>query len=175
VTVEPIFLLSPIEAGQEEELRATLGAYNKPGASPFADVPGTHVARFVVVNWLGTGDRTSRRRLRPARLLFSAFVDGPVEAWLWGLFEKQRAAVDSIWRHCCGWPAAGDPQAGARWLLEQRVDVTYPLVANDRTVSEIRRGLGLRRALMGLKAKADLLTAPELREAYQRAMAEVER
>jgi hypothetical protein len=174
MSVETICLLSPIEPGQEEPLRATLATF-KPETSPFVDVTGTHVARFVVVNWLGTGDRTSRRRLRPARLLFSAAVDGPVEAWLWGLFQKQRGAVESIWRHCCGWPAAGDPQAGSRWLLEQRIHITYPLVANDATVGEIERGLAQRRALMSLKAKADLLTAHQLQEAYRRAMAEERR
>ena len=174
MTVETVSLLSPIEAGHEEALRATLATFER-GTGPFVDVPGTHVARFVVVNWLGTGDRTSRRRLRPARLVFSAVVDGPVEAWLWGLFERQRRAVESIWRHCCGWPVAGDSRAGARWLLEQRLPITYPLVANDATVGEIRRGLALRKALMGLKTKADLLTPRELRETYNRAMAEVER
>jgi hypothetical protein len=174
MTVQTICLLSPIEAGQEEGLRATLATFQR-GTSPFVDVPGTHVARFVVVNWLGTGDRTSRRRLQPARLLFSAAVDGPVEAWLWGLFEREGRSVGSIWRHCCGWPGAGDPRAGARWLLEQRLTITYPLVANDAPVAEIERGLAQRKALMGLKAKADLLTPLELREAYGRAMAEVGR
>jgi len=173
MTVETICLLSPIEDGHEAALRATLATPERD--SLFVNVPGTHVARFVVISGLGTGDRTNRRRLRPARLLFSAVVDGPVEAWLWGLFDKQRSKVEAIWVHCRGWPVAGDPRAEARWLLEQRLPITYELVANDATVGEIRRGLALRRALMTLKGKADLLAATELQEAYERAMAEVGR
>lgn len=174
MAVETISLLSPIAADREEAVRATLATFKR-GTGPFVDVPGTHVARFVVVNWLGTGDPRRRRRLRPARLLFSAVVDGPVEGWLWGLFQKQGPVVETVWRHCSGWPEAGDRQARTRWLLEQRLAITYPVVANDATVTEIQRGLKRREALRGLKTKASLLTPTELRAAYDKAMAEVRR
>ena len=174
MAVETISLLSPIAAGHEEAVRATLATFER-GTGPFVKVPGTHVARFVVINWLGTGDPTRRRRLRPARLLFSAVVDGPVEGWLWGMFEKQGPVVETVWRHCSGWPAAEERQARARWLLDQRLAITYPLVANDATVAEIQHGLKRRDALRGLKAKASLLTPAELRAAYDKAMTEVRR
>lgn len=173
MAVEILSLLSPITEGHEEPLRQTLATFEH-GTSLFERVPGTHVARFTVINWLGTGDPASRRRLRPARLLFSAVVDGPVEAWLWGLFEKQGESVERIWRHCSGWPEGVRP-AWTPWLLEQRLTPTHQIVAHDATVAEIQRGLALQGAMAELKYKVQGLTPADLRAAYQKAMAAVGR
>lgn len=173
MAVEILSLLSPIKDGHEAPLREALATFEK-GTSPFEWVPGTHVARFSVINWLGTGDPTSRRRLRPTRLLFSAVLDGPVEAWLWGLFEKQADSVEKIWQHCSGWPT-GLRQAWTPWLLEQRLIPTHQVIAHNASVAEIGRGLALQQAMAELKYKAHLLTPAELRAAYSHAMAEVGR
>jgi len=173
MTVEIISTLAPIESDQALPLRATLKMFHN--NSPFADVPGTHTVRFVVMNSLGTGDRTRRLRLRPARLLFSAVVDGPLDAWLWGLFEKQSYAADRVWHHCIGWPATGDWTARARWLLDQRLATTYEVVAHDVTVAEIERGLALQRVLRDLATLEPTLKPSDLRAAYHRAVAGVAR
>jgi hypothetical protein len=165
VTVEILSALTPIVESQEEPLREQLEHFRHQ-KSPFAAVPGTHAARWVVMNWLGTGDRRRRRRLRPAQLLFSAVVDGPVEAWLWGLLEKQGQAVDDVWRHCTDWPTGGDRTAQASWLIDHRLDITFPFIAHDTTVFDIKRGLALRSALAKLIPEAETMTANELREAY---------
>ena len=162
--VEILSVLTPVREGAEEGLREVLAGFV--GHSPLADVPGTHAGRWVVMNWLGTGDRTRRRRLRPAQLLFSAVVDGPVDAWLWGLLEKQGAAADQVWRHCSDWPADGS--ARARWLLEQRLEITYPFVAHDASVFDIRRGLALRNSLAKLAPAVAALSPREMRDVYDR-------
>jgi hypothetical protein len=166
MTVEILSTLTPVKEGGEEPLREELAGFEN--HSPFADVPGTHAARWVVMNWLGTGDRTRRRRLRPAQLLFSAVVDGPVDAWLWGLLEKQGAAADHVWRHCTGWPAHGGGTARARWLLDHHLDITFPFIAHDATVFDIRRGLALRSALARLAPAVGTLNPREMRDAYDR-------
>ncbi len=171
MAVETLTIVSAIRAGHEEPVRRALHAFKKSsGSSPFADVPGTHVARFVVMNWLGTGDPTSRKRLRPTRLLFSAVVDGPAEAWLWGLFEKQGPAFEEVWHHCVGWPERTDSSARSCWLLDQRLTNTHGIVAHDATVSEICRGLALRDALRDVAATPASCPPAELRAAYRRAM-----
>jgi hypothetical protein len=96
-------------------------------------------------------------------------VDGPVDAWLWGLLEKQRAAADQVWRHCRDWPADGDGTARARWLLDHRLAITFPFVAHeDASVFDIRRGLALRSALARLAPAAGTLNPREMRDAYDR-------
>jgi hypothetical protein len=173
MAVEILTYLLPVEAGHEQPLRSTLETFER-GTSPFVQVPGTHVARFVVINWLGTGDPTNRRRLRPARLLFSAVVDGPEEGWLFGLIAKQGTTLEEVWRHCSGW-SAEPREAWTPWLLEYRLTPSHQVVAHDATVAEIRRGLALQRAMAQLKFEACDLKAGDLRAAYKDAMAEVGR
>lgn len=168
--VEILTYLLPVEADQEKSLRSTLAKFER-GTSPFSKVPGTHVARFVVINWLGTGDPTNRRRLRPARLLFSAVVDGPEEGWLFGLFKKQGTTLEEVWRHCSGW-SAEPREAWTPWLLGYRLTPSHRVVAHDATVAKIRRGLALQRAMSRLKFEAEGLKPGDLRAAYQDAMAE---
>lgn len=170
MAVEILSYLLPIDAGHEPQLRSTLATFKR-DTSPFNKVPGTHVARMVVINGLGTGDPTHRRRLRPARLLFSAVVDGPEAGWLYGLFEKGRG-LEEVWRHCSGWPA-GQRDAWLTWLLQYAVTPTHKIVAHDATVAEIRRGLALQRAMARLKHEKDGLKPADLRAAYRDAMAEV--
>lgn len=174
MAVEILTYLPRIEAGQEKSLRSTLATFER-GTSPFSEVPGTHVARFAVINWLGTGDPTNRRRLRPARLLFSAVVDGPEEAWLFGLFyEEQGRAIETVLQHCTGWPV-GQHLAWTPWLQQYRVDPTHRVIAHDATVAQIHRGLRLQQAMAELRDKKDVLTPTELRAAYQQAMGVVGR
>lgn len=175
MAVEILSVMSAIRSGHEQPVRAALQDFKGYDDSPFADVPGTHVGRFVVLTSLGTGDPTTRKRLRPARLLFSAVIDGPADAWLWGLFEKQGPAFEGVWHHCVGWPGRTDSTARACWLLDQRLPVTHGIVANDAPVAEIRRGLALRNALRDVASEPANRTPAELRAAYRRAMALVER
>ena len=175
MAVEILTIVSAIRPGHEEPVRSVLGSFKEPDASPFAEVPGTHVARFVVMTGLGTGDPTSRKRLRPTRLLFSAVVDGPAEAWLWGLFEEEGPAFEEVWHHCIGWPEGNDSTSRSRWLLDQRVANTHGVVAHDATVAEIHRSLALRNALRDVAAEPASATPAELRAAYRRAMSLVGR
>jgi hypothetical protein len=178
MAVETLVVVAAVTAGQEQPLREALapfriGSDEEQDKSPFTDVPGTHVARFVVMSALGTGDPTSRKRLRPVRLLFSAVVDGPAEAWLWGLFEKQGEAFERVWRHCVGWPERRDSTARSRWLLDQRLPVTYSVIAHDVSVAEIERALAVRQALREVAAEPAGLSPAELRAVYRRTMAQV--
>jgi hypothetical protein len=170
MAVEILTYLPPIEARQEHKVQSKLATFER-GRSPFVEIPGTHVARFVVINSLGTGDPTHRRRLRPARLLFSAVVDGPEEAWLYGLFKKG-AALEDVWEHCSGWPAGAPLEARTPWLTQYRRTPTHQIVARNATVAEILRGLELQRVMAELKHLKDTNPA-DLRAAYKKAMAEV--
>jgi hypothetical protein len=171
MAVEMLSVMSAIRSGHEQPVRAALDDFKGYEASPFAQVPGTHGGRFVVLNALGTGDPTSRKRLRPTRLLFSAVIDGPADAWLWGLFEKQGSAFEEVWHHCVGWPERTDSTARACWLLDQRLPITHAIVGNDATVAEIRRGLALRDALRDVASEPADRPPAELRAVYCRAMA----
>lgn len=168
MAVEMLTVLSPVQLGEETPLRKTLQAVKGRDASPFDAVPGTHTARWVVLQWVGTGDPTRRRRLRPAVLLFSAVVDGPVESWLWGLLHGVDGTAEEVWSHCSGWPGADKRPACARWLLDHRLPLTFEFLGYDATVDEITHGLELRHRLADFAVRARDLEPDQLRTEYEK-------
>ena len=135
--------LTPL--ADEGALRAELAAW---ATSPFARLPQTHFARFVVLP--GLRRETVAQpvdRLSGPYLMFSAFFDGDPEAWLGALCEAMPAEAEAVWRHCRGFPGGPQQQRHAfvKWLLEHRVPATavfgaYP----DATVQDVRDALAFR-------------------------------
>ena len=70
-------VLTPVEHGREEALSAYLDALGDGDASPLARVPGTHLARWVVIGQV-KHQKGQRRRdaLKAPRLLFTSNFDG---------------------------------------------------------------------------------------------------
>ena len=109
-------VLTPIIDGHEAELTAHLEGLEEGDASPLARVPGTHIARWVVMDQVdlqGAGQR--RHDALPPRLLFSSNFDGELDAYLEGLRTGMAEDADAIWGHCRGYPGHGDG-AGLRGL-----------------------------------------------------------
>jgi hypothetical protein len=175
MAVELFTALTPIVPGREADLRRTLAGLPAGELSPLERVPGTHVARWVVLESLGMLDSARRRPLRPAQLLFSAALDGPLESWLGGLLAGLGPAATAIWSHCLRWPATGERDAVANWLREHRVGNTVPFVGHpDATVGQIGEALDRRARLLRLAIHAQGLPPVELRKAYELAFAPVE-
>ena len=118
--------------------------------SPFARLPATHFARFVIIPGLERQvvDQPADDLASPY-LMFSAFFDGEHDAYLTALCEQAGDEADRAWRHCRGYP--GHPaRSGAtfrRWLDAHRVPATaifgaYP----DKSVQEVRDALAFRDA-----------------------------
>jgi hypothetical protein len=171
MAVELFTTLTPIVPGREGDLRRTLAALPTGENSPLQAVPRTHTARWVVLEYLGMGDPARRRRLRPALLLFSAAVDGPVEPWLAGLLTGLGPTANTVWSHCSRWPETAERTAVATWLLEHRLDHTLPFLANSKaTVKEICHSLELRDQLatFAVRAQHERLSPTDLRKEFQR-------
>lgn len=110
-------------------------------ASPFADLPGTHFARLVVVPGLRRAavDQPADDLGGPS-LLLSAFFDDEPDAWLAAL----PPALDDVLCCCRGFPDAGRATVRA-WLAEHRIAATaifgaYP----EATVAQVREALAFR-------------------------------
>jgi hypothetical protein len=171
MAVELFTTLTPIVPGREADLRRTLAELPTGEGSPLERVPRTHVARWVVLEYLGMGDPARRRRLRPALLLFSAAVDGPVEPWLTGLFAGLGPTANAVWSHCSRWPQTPERTAAANWLLEHRIRHTVPFLGHPTaTVKEILHGLEVRDQLgrFAVRAQAERLFPTDLRKEFRR-------
>ncbi len=80
---------------------------------PFAEIPGIHFARVVLVPE-GPGGATADM---PPSVVYMSEVDGPVEAHLTDLVRKAGDGLDRVFGHCAGYPADGSPDAARiDWL-----------------------------------------------------------
>ena len=162
--------LIPIQAGREEALRKTLDALGHDDASPFNLVPGTHMARFYVLDHYGgslTGP-VAHHRLTRALLVLSAVVDGPVATWVEHLHRAMEPTADAVWSHCISFPGTADGPAFTRWLLRHELPPSFEVIANKQgSVQSVRRGLKVRNLLGDFAAQMQGATPLVVRDAYR--------
>jgi hypothetical protein len=164
-------VLAPIADGQAGELRAHLEGLGEGAASPLARVPGTHIARWVVIDdvvYQGAGQR-KRDTLTP-RLLFSSNFDGEVSAYLEGLRTGMAAEADAVWGHCRGYPGHEDGPAFAAWMNVHMLEAALFFAAyGGMTVDQVHANLDRRRRLVGLVLEAQGLPAADLKARFMEA------
>jgi hypothetical protein len=145
-------VLAPIADGRADALQEHLDALGEGDASPLARVPGTHIARWVVIPdviYQGHGQR-KRDRLGP-RLLFSSNHDGEVGAYLEGLRTGMTEDADAIWGNCRGYPGHADGPAFAAWMRAHMLEAALFFAAyGGMTVEQVKDNVARRRALLEL-------------------------
>ena len=161
-------VLTPILPGREGELVAHLDSLGDGDASPLARVPGTHIARWVVIEdviFQGAGQR-KRDRLSP-RLLFSSNFDGDLDAYLEGLRIGMAGDADAIWGHCQGYPGHGDGPAFAAWMRAHQLEAALFFAAyGDQTLHEVHANVATRARLIEFALEAQGLPPDDLRSRF---------
>lgn len=143
---------------------------------PFAALPRTHFARFVV---LDATHGPAGERIAP-QLLYMADVDDapderdPLQRCLQELVAVGGAGLDRILGACVGYPAPGalTPEERLAFLLEHSVEAAVSYVnTRGRSLRQIHQEEQLRRAIRGfLDRRADAfagLAAEDVRRAIQ--------
>jgi hypothetical protein len=161
-------VLVPIIDGHEAQLAEHLDALGDGDASPLARVPGTHIARWVIIGdviFQGAGQR-KRDRLSP-RLLFSSNFDGDLAAYLEGLRTGMAEDADAIWGHCRGYPGHTDGPRFAAWMRAHTLDAALFFAAyGGMTVEQVHHNLDQRRKLIALALEGQRLPAAELKARF---------
>jgi hypothetical protein len=164
-------VLTPILDGHADELRAHLEDLEEGAASPLARVPGTHIARWVVIDdviYQGAGQR-KRDTLTP-RLLFSSNFDGEVGAYLEGLRTGMAGDADAIWSHCRGYPGHADGPAFAAWMRAHALEAALFFAAyGGMTVDQVHSNLERRRRLLDLVLDGQGLRPADLKARFMEA------
>jgi len=164
-------VLTPILDGHADELRAHLEGLEEGAASPLARVPGTHIARWVVIDdviYQGAGQR-KRDTLTP-RLLFSSNFDGEMGAYLEGLRTGMAGDADAIWSHCRGYPGHADGPAFAAWMHAHVLEAALFFAAyGGMTVDQVNSNLERRRRLLDLVLDGQGLPPAELKARFMEA------
>ena len=163
-------VLTPVLEDHVSPLAAHLGALGTAEASPLARVPGTHFARWVIVDdVVYEGGRQRRDALTAARLLFTSNFDGPLAGYLEALRTGLGADADAIWGHCAGYPGRREGGAFAAWMRAHQVESALFFSAyGDQTVAEVRRNLDERSRLMAFALEAQGLPPAQLQKRFRR-------
>src|SRR3954449_4267069 len=124
---EGLVLLARVRAGEADAARAAIEAHwERADRSPFAAVPGTHLARLQVLR------PPARRGRRGARecVLLSADVDAPLAPWLERFRATAAEPLDAVLGHCAFYPGAADPAAFRRWVAANRLPVGFSVIGS---------------------------------------------
>lgn len=162
-------VLTPILDGHETELAAHLNGLPGGDRSPLAGVPGTHFARWVVIDdvvYEGAG-QGEREHLQHPRLLFTSNFDGELEPYLEGMRTGLGDAADAIWSHCSGYPGHAAAGAFTTYMRRHKIDSSLFFAAyGDRRVQDVVRSLAARRRLIDFVLRAQGLPASDLQRAF---------
>jgi hypothetical protein len=165
-------ILTPIIDGRESSLAHCLEALNARAESPLAGVPGTHLARWVIISdvvYEGTRQRRADH-LAHGRLLFTSNFDGAPGPYLECLRAKIGEVADLVWGHCVGYPGHADAGAFASYLRTHQVDCSLFYAAyGGHTVAEVTRSLDTRRDVIDFVLRAQGMTNVELKTEFQKA------
>ncbi len=162
-------LLVPVSSAQASELATVLDGLPVGPDSPLARVPGTHFARWVVLDQLiYTGPPQKRDDWRTPRLLFTSNFDGPLERYVEALRVGLGEDGDRIFGHCVGYPGRADARAWAAWLLGHRVPSALFFAAyGEQTVPEVKANLELRARLIAFALDAQGLARDRLQARFR--------
>jgi len=139
-------------AGDLERLLQDLG--DGPGTLPFGRLPNVHFARMFVLG--ETADLEGAPI--PARLVFLSDVDAPAGPFLPAVVDAFGPALDTIFGHCVGYPAADSATRASRiaFLRDRRVEAAAAYTNTvGRSVEQIRQEVELRRAIEDFLDRSD--------------------
>jgi len=162
-------VLTPILDGHVKPLTEHLEALPEGAGSPLARVPGTHLARWVVIDQVKYQARGQRHRdaLSASRLLFTSNFDGPLDPYLEALRTGLGEDADAVWSHCRGYPGHDDAAGFADWLRAHALEAALFFAAyGGQTLDQVHANLGKRSRLIEFALGAQGLEAADLKERF---------
>ncbi len=162
-------VMTPILEDHSSALAAHLDALGPEAASPLARVPGTHFARWVILDdVVYEGGRQRRDALKASRLLFTSNFDGPLDAYLEALRTELGEDADAVWGHCAGYPGRADASAFAAYFRNHQLESALFFAAyGDQTVAQVQANLAQRTRLIEFAMAAQGLAPAELQARFQ--------
>src|ERR1700685_3910697 len=139
----PIAEDDSIEISHAIALRDYLARLPKDHPSPFARVSSTHLARLVVMDdVVYVGAPACEEHLKSRYLVFETNFDGELDGYLTRLAKEVPDFVDSVWKHCVGYPGLADLTAFIVYMKKCQVETTFFFAdVNDHTVQENLKAL----------------------------------
>jgi hypothetical protein len=111
--------------------------------SLFAQAPGTHLARLVVMDdVIYVGAPAVEEHLNSKYLIMETNCDSDLDGYITGLARTVPQHLDAIWSHCVGYPGTGDLTALVRYFQACQIETTFFFAAvNDKSLPETLKAL----------------------------------
>ena len=165
----PLTVLTPILTGAEQDLTEYLENIPPGEGSPFRRLPGTHFARWVVID-RPRGDYQGApvppTSLLSSYLLFTSTFDSTVAEHVEELRIRLGAEADEVWRPCVGYPGRRQQRKFRQYFTHNRIREDIWHRAYDATVQEIRAALDLRRRHIEFALRSQRLDDQELHRQF---------
>ena len=166
--------LTPIISGSTQgvihaaELRSVLARLNELKQSPFTLVPGTHFARWNVIDDMPQlGFPTDVDHLQSKYLMFEADFDGGRDEWIDAFGTLMPDIIDALYRHCEGYPGSADLAAFRKYLVKCQLHTTLDFAPyGDTPLATVLRALDTQRKFVGFMHATQGKSALELRAAF---------
>lgn len=154
-SVYGLTILSPIhdepniEVSHSRALRTYLAKLPRHGASPFAKVSSTHLARLVVMDdVVYVGMPACEEHLQAKYLVFESNFDGDLDEYLKRMAMEIPETVNAVWQHCEGYPGTRDMAAFLAYMKQCQIETTFYFAdVNDKTVKQTLRALRTQKAV----------------------------
>jgi hypothetical protein len=184
-------LMSPILGGadahgmaQDVALRRELRALNALPASPFAEMPTTHLARWVAIDEAPfEGGKAKIDHFASKYLLFTSNFDGGAhddDKALGDYLELMRTripgTIERLYRHCVGFPGIGKAAAFDAYMKQCQVPTSFLFGAYaEDSVEQVLRALDAQRRMSAFVAaqQAKRLPPEQLQQQFSAFMAEL--
>src|SRR4029078_11787213 len=103
-------------------------------------------------------------RLRVLRTNF----DGHTDTYLLSMARDAAHEVDSVWRHCVGYPGLRDPRAFVEYMKKCQINTTFFFAdVNNNPVQQTLRALKVQASLADFIAANQGLPAAEIQAAFR--------
>ncbi len=153
-------------------IRGELRALNAEPESPFARVPTTHLARWVVIDDAPYEAEPAKvDHLQSKYLLFTSNFDGgtlddttALNTYLESLRTQITEVVERLYRHCVGFPGTSTPAAFQNYMWRCRIPTTFLFGAyGQATQDQVQRSLSVQRRLSDfVRAQQATRPTPEI-------------
>jgi hypothetical protein len=147
--LSPILESDRLDICHATALRWYLESLPRDHTSPFAQVSSTHFARLVVMDdVVFVGAPACEEHLKSRYLVFETNFDGDLDTYLTRMAREIPEFVDSVWKHCVGYPGVADPAAFAAYMKKCQIETTFFFAdVNDKTVQQTLKALQVQSAL----------------------------
>jgi hypothetical protein len=166
--LSPIILEPTKGVAHDLALRKHLATLENDNRSPFARVPGTHFARLVVMDdVVFVGSPSREEHLRSPYLVFTSDFDGDLDAYLGSMARDVPNEVDTIWKHCAGYPGSEDAGKFSAYMKRCQVKTTFYFAdVNDKTLGQTLKALQVKSELADFIVRNQGQPAAQLQQAF---------